>query len=97
MAAGDTKTIRLTAAYLTAGGSQAQFKAWQREAARLAREYLRTGREIHRIAFSRHLNGMLLRLRRIVLMTKEGNFREVLGEDPAGLRRDGRRQENGHR
>jgi hypothetical protein len=67
MAAGDTKTIRLTAAYLTACGSQAQFKAWQREAARLAQEYLRSGREVHRLALLRHLTAMLLRPRRMAL------------------------------
>lgn len=38
------------------------FAAWQREAARLALEYLRTGREIHRLAFERHMGGMLARL-----------------------------------
>jgi hypothetical protein len=64
MAVGDTKTIRLTAAYLTAGVSQAQFAAWRREAARLAREYLRTGQEIHRLAFERHMGGMLQRFRK---------------------------------
>ena len=60
---GDTKTLRLAAAYLSASASQALFKAWQREAARLAREYLRTGRPIHRLAFERHMGGMLIRLR----------------------------------
>jgi hypothetical protein len=58
---GNTKTLQLRAAYLTAGGSQAQFKTWQREAARLAREYLRSGREVHRFAFERHMGGMLQR------------------------------------
>jgi hypothetical protein len=67
MAAGDTKTLRLAAAYLPVGGSQAQFKAWQREAARLAREYLRTGRPIHRLAFERHMGGMLQRFRKAAL------------------------------
>jgi hypothetical protein len=63
LAGGNTKTIRLAAGYLSAGASQALFKAWQREAARLAREYLRTGREVHRLAFERHVGGMLMRLR----------------------------------
>lgn len=32
---------------------------WQREAARLAAQYLATGREAHRLAFARHVGGML--------------------------------------
>lgn len=32
---------------------------WQREAARLAAQYLATGREAHRLAFARHVAGML--------------------------------------
>jgi hypothetical protein len=43
--------------------TQAQVTAWQREAIRLEREYLRTGRPIHLLAFVRHVAGMLLRLR----------------------------------
>ena len=63
LAGGNTKTIRLTARYLSAGASHALFKAWQREAVRLEREYLRTGRPIHRLAFERHMGGMLIQLR----------------------------------
>lgn len=32
---------------------------WQREAARLAAQYLATGRPEHRLAFARHVGGML--------------------------------------
>jgi hypothetical protein len=51
--------VRLANGYLDAKGAQASFTAWQREAVRLASEYLRTGREIHRLAFERHVGGML--------------------------------------
>jgi hypothetical protein len=39
---------------------QSRFTAWQREATRLAKECLRTGRERHRLAFERHVGGMSL-------------------------------------
>jgi hypothetical protein len=39
---------------------------WQREARRLAFEYLLTGREIDRAAFERHMGGVLLRAREVV-------------------------------
>ena len=44
---------------------QLNIAVWQQEAARLAAEYLRTGREVHRLAFERHVGGMLLRLREL--------------------------------
>jgi hypothetical protein len=37
---------------------------WQREARRLAGEYLTTGRETHREAFERHMGGILQQMRR---------------------------------
>lgn len=36
---------------------------WQREAERLTREYLRTGDERWRVAYERHMGGMLRRRR----------------------------------
>jgi hypothetical protein len=62
--AGRQKELRLTACYHDAKGTQASFTAWQREGARLVREYLHTGREVHRFAFERHMGGMLLRARK---------------------------------
>ncbi len=50
-------------AYRSLGRSQPYFAVWQREASRLASEYIRTGRELRRLAFLRHMGGMLLRFR----------------------------------
>ena len=61
---GSENRLRLAEDYRSRGVCQAHLAAWRREAARLAREYLRTGREIHRIAFQEHVGGMLMRLRR---------------------------------
>ena len=63
LAGGNTKTFRLTVDYRSVKASQAQLKRWHREAARLEREYLRSGREVHRLAFERHMGGMLQRFR----------------------------------
>jgi hypothetical protein len=59
-----TGNFQLANSHHETGSLQASFAAWQREAARIAREYLRTGRAVHRSAFERHMGGMLLRLRK---------------------------------
>jgi hypothetical protein len=56
---GPGSKLRIAIGYHGAGAKQALFTAWQLEAARLALEYLRTAREIHRLAFERHMGGML--------------------------------------
>jgi hypothetical protein len=59
---GATNNLRLANCYHGATRVQV-FGAWKREAARLAREYLRSGRAIHFTAFKIHLGGMLQRFR----------------------------------
>jgi hypothetical protein len=64
---GDVVTVRHRAGFRfglngKAGASRPEMQ-WQQEAARLAREYLCTGRESHRGAFERHMGGILARAR----------------------------------
>ena len=47
-----------------APGLQKNIAVWENEAVRLAAEYFRTDREIHRFAFERHMGGVLMQLRR---------------------------------
>ena len=61
--AGRLKELRLLAVYRGSGAVQAPLADWRREAERLAREYLLTGREIHLKAFIRHVIGMLAHAR----------------------------------
>jgi hypothetical protein len=68
LAAGAGRTsIELAKQYHVAQPTPTQIAAWQREAIRLAKEYLRTGREIHGKAFEKHVAGMLLRLRQAIV------------------------------
>jgi hypothetical protein len=43
--------------------TQACFKGWRHEAARLANLYRLTGRELHKLAFERHVAGILLQVK----------------------------------
>lgn len=55
---GPETLLRLAEGYHGSG-----WKQWQREARRLAGEYVTTGREATRLAFERHVGGMLVQLR----------------------------------
>jgi hypothetical protein len=56
--------LRVAEGYRSGGISQGQLTAWRREGTRIARAYLQSGREIHRLAFERHAGAVLLRLRK---------------------------------
>ena len=58
-----SQELGLLASYHVSMPKELNIAGWQREAARLVFEYLRTGREIHRLAFVRHIDGMLMRFR----------------------------------
>ena len=52
-------TLRLNAIYQGPAPSQACFPSWRRDPGRMARAYLLMGRKIHRLAFLRHVAGMI--------------------------------------
>jgi hypothetical protein len=58
------RNLRLDQDYHAPERVQAGLVVWPLEAARLASEHLRTGEEKHRAALRRHIEGMLMRLRR---------------------------------
>ena len=52
-----SQELRLLPSYHVRTTKQLNIAGWQREAIQLALEYLRTGRELHRVAFERHMLG----------------------------------------
>ena len=62
--AGRLKELQLLADYQIRMPKQLNIAFWQRKATRLLLGYLRTDREIHRLAFKRHIAGMLIQIRK---------------------------------
>ena len=57
-----SQELQLLANYQIRMPKQLNIAFWQREATRLLLGYLRTDREIHRLAFKRHIAGMLIQI-----------------------------------